>query len=46
MSNDLYDRTGDSQDPKGRLSWESIDNNMYQLDEQTLTVCPDKIFSV
>jgi cation-transporting ATPase 13A2 len=41
-----YDRTGDSQDPKARLSWESIDNSMYQLDEQTLTVCPDKIFPV
>lgn len=30
---------GDSQDPKARLSWESIDNNIYILDEQTLMVC-------
>ncbi|KAH8821701.1 P-type ATPase-like protein [Xylogone sp. PMI_703] len=27
---------GDSQDPKARLSWESIDNNIYKLDENTL----------
>jgi cation-transporting ATPase 13A2 len=31
--------TGDFQDPKARLSWESIDNNIYTLDEDTLTVC-------
>jgi cation-transporting ATPase 13A2 len=30
--------TGNSQDPNAQLSWESIDNNMYRLDEQTLTV--------
>lgn len=29
---------GDFQDPKARLSWESIDNNIYTLDENTLTV--------
>ena len=29
---------GDSQDPKARLSWESIDNNIYTLDDHTLTV--------
>lgn len=29
---------GDYQDPKARLCWESIDNNIYQLDEKTLTV--------
>jgi cation-transporting ATPase 13A2 len=29
---------GGSQDARGCLSWESIDNNIYKLDEQTLTV--------
>lgn len=28
---------GDFQDPKARLSWESVDNPIYQLDDQTLT---------
>ncbi|KAI9746524.1 MAG: hypothetical protein M1818_000237 [Claussenomyces sp. TS43310] len=44
---DLIDRTahcfvphfkeGDSQDPKARLVWESIDNSIYQLNDLTLT---------
>ena len=25
-------------DPKARLTWESIDNNIYTLDEDSLTV--------
>ena len=29
---------GNSQDPKARLAWESIDNSIYTLDEQTLIV--------
>lgn len=44
-SSGLHDWAGDSQDPKARLSWESIDNNIYQLDEQTLTVCLDRLLS-
>jgi cation-transporting ATPase 13A2 len=28
---------GNSQDPKAKLVWESIDNSIYQLDESTLT---------
>jgi len=28
---------GNSQEPKSRLAWESIDNNIYKLDSQTLT---------
>lgn len=28
---------GNSQEPKSRLAWESIDNNIYTLDAQTLT---------
>ncbi|PQE16569.1 p-type atpase protein [Rutstroemia sp. NJR-2017a BBW] len=31
---------GDSLDPKARLSWESIDNSIYKLDEHTLTPLP------
>ncbi|TAQ90389.1 hypothetical protein B7494_g1281 [Chlorociboria aeruginascens] len=31
---------GDSQDPKARLSWESIDNHIYTLNDQTLTPSP------
>lgn len=31
---------GDSRDQNARLQWESIDNNMYQLDEQTLLPLP------
>ncbi|KIV85541.1 hypothetical protein, variant 1 [Exophiala sideris] len=27
---------GDKMDPKARLSWESVDNSIYQLDEHTL----------
>jgi cation-transporting P-type ATPase 13A2 len=34
---------GDSQDPKARLSWESIDNNIYTLDDNTLTVSVSSI---
>jgi cation-transporting P-type ATPase 13A2 len=30
--------TGDSQNPKARLVWESVDNPIYQLDENTLLV--------
>lgn len=29
---------GDFQDPNARLSWQSVDNNIYTLDEQTLMV--------
>jgi hypothetical protein len=29
---------GDYTDPKARISWESIDNSIYKLDEQSLTV--------
>jgi cation-transporting ATPase 13A2 len=36
---------GDSQDPKARLSWESIDNNIYTLDDRTLTVSLSKMGS-
>lgn len=35
----LTEFLGDSQDPKARLSWESIDNNIYTLDDHNLTVC-------
>ncbi|KAI9741983.1 MAG: hypothetical protein M1834_000372 [Cirrosporium novae-zelandiae] len=31
---------GDSRGPKARLSWESVDNPIYQLDEQTLLPLP------
>ncbi|RDW89391.1 cation-transporting ATPase-1 [Coleophoma cylindrospora] len=31
---------GDYQDSKARLCWESIDNNIYQLDARTLTPLP------
>jgi cation-transporting ATPase 13A2 len=31
--------TGDSQDPKAQLAWESIDNGIFTLDSQSLTVC-------
>ncbi|KAH8683100.1 hypothetical protein BGZ60DRAFT_467457 [Tricladium varicosporioides] len=31
---------GNFQDPKARLSWESIDNSIYALDENTLTPLP------
>lgn len=31
---------GDFQDPNARLSWESIDNNIFTLDEHTLTPLP------
>lgn len=31
---------GDFQDPKARLTWESIDNNIFTLDENTLTPLP------
>jgi len=31
--------TGDFRDPKARLSWESIDNSVFTLDDQTLIVC-------
>ncbi|PBP20539.1 hypothetical protein BUE80_DR008644 [Diplocarpon rosae] len=31
---------GDLQDPKARLKWESIDNNIFTLDENTLTPLP------
>ncbi|KAF8859586.1 P-type ATPase-like protein [Acephala macrosclerotiorum] len=47
---DLIDKTahcfvphfaeGDFQDPKARLTWESIDNNIFTLDEHTLTPLP------
>ena len=30
---------GDFHDPKARLLWESIDNNIFTLDENTLMVC-------
>lgn len=29
---------GDSRDPNASLTWESIDNNIFKLDEQALTV--------
>lgn len=31
---------GHSRDPNSRLQWESIDNHLYQLDEQTLLPLP------
>ncbi|KAF4634651.1 hypothetical protein G7Y89_g3450 [Cudoniella acicularis] len=31
---------GNFQDPKARLAWESIDNSIYTLDENTLTPLP------
>lgn len=31
---------GDSQDPKARLKWQSVDNTAFELDEHTLTVGP------
>ena len=31
---------GDSLDPKARLTWQSVDNPVYQLDEHTLTPLP------
>jgi cation-transporting ATPase 13A2 len=31
--------TGDFQDPKAQLAWESIDNSIFTLDPRTLTVC-------
>lgn len=31
---------GDAMDPKARLSWQSVDNPVYQLDEHTLTPLP------
>ncbi|TVY85195.1 putative cation-transporting ATPase [Lachnellula suecica] len=31
---------GDYQDPKAKISWESIDNNIFTLDELTLTPLP------
>ncbi|KAB8299898.1 hypothetical protein EYC80_000142 [Monilinia laxa] len=34
---------GDSLDPKARLSWESIDNCIYTLDDQTLTPLPPPV---
>lgn len=30
---------GDYQDPEAKITWESIDNRIYTLDETTLTVC-------
>ncbi|KAG4034048.1 hypothetical protein MFRU_003g00260 [Monilinia fructicola] len=36
---------GDSLDPKARLSWESIDNGIYTLDDQTLTPLPPPVES-
>lgn len=34
---------GDFQDPKARLSWESIDNSIFKLDETTLTPLPPPV---
>ncbi|TEY80563.1 hypothetical protein BOTCAL_0037g00180 [Botryotinia calthae] len=34
---------GNSLDPKARLSWESIDNGIYKLDNQTLTPLPPPV---
>jgi cation-transporting ATPase 13A2 len=34
----LISSTGNYTDPNARLSWESIDNSIYTLDENTLTV--------
>ena len=31
---------GDKMDPKARLSWESVDNQIYQLEEKTLLPMP------
>ncbi|KAK5098854.1 hypothetical protein LTS08_006232 [Lithohypha guttulata] len=31
---------GDKMDPKAQLSWESVDNNLYQLDSETLLPVP------
>ncbi|KIW71556.1 hypothetical protein, variant [Phialophora macrospora] len=31
---------GDKMDPKARLTWESVDNQIYQLDENTLLPMP------
>jgi cation-transporting ATPase 13A3/4/5 len=32
--------TGDKMDPKAQLTWESVDNPLYQLDENTLLPLP------
>ncbi len=32
------DHQGDALDPKSRLSWESVDNPLFRLDEHTLMV--------
>ncbi|TGO73257.1 hypothetical protein BELL_0377g00120 [Botrytis elliptica] len=34
---------GNSLDPKARLSWESIDNGIYKLDNETLTPLPPPV---
>lgn len=34
---------GDSQDPKARLGWESIDNSIYRLDPDTLMPLPPPV---
>lgn len=34
---------GDSSDPKAKLSWESIDNSIYQLDDRLLTPLPPPV---
>lgn len=31
---------GDKLDPKAKLSWQSVDNNLYQLDDETLLPLP------
>ena len=36
-ASDCY-RTGDNQDPKARLRWESVDNPIYTLNNETLLV--------
>jgi cation-transporting ATPase 13A3/4/5 len=35
-----YHFIGDFHDPNARLSWESIDNNIFTLDEHTLIPLP------
>lgn len=34
---------GDSRDPKAQLHWDSIDNNIFQLDPKTLTPMPPPV---
>lgn len=34
---------GDSRDPKTLLKWQSVDNSLFVLDENTLMVCAETV---